>query len=1131
MMSAPKKSLADDAFRRDAMAVHDRAFLVEAGAGSGKTAIMAGRVALMLSEGIAPKAIAAVTFTELAASELIIRVREFVGELNAGRIPAELHVALPNGLADRHRRNLAVASETIDEITCSTIHGFCQRLIKPYPVEANIDPGAAVMDRNQSDLAFVETTETWLREELAGDGGSLLAEMVIREPGETVDLIHTILRHLRGRRVMTVDEPSALAPLLSAFRQAADDFSAFVRDATADEPETAAITARFSEMAEDVAFALTAEAPVDLVRLLIARPHPDLCTATGSFRAYKKKGKWGEAAKRVGLSKADGDRLNAAAETYNANCCETWTRLLKAVAARVLADLVRLVQPVMDRFRDYKRTAALLDFDDLIFSARDLLRDHEDVRHALAARFAHVLVDEFQDTDLLQTEIFWRLCGEPPAVGGADWTAFCIRPGALFLVGDPKQAIYRFRGADVAAYIQAREAFLAQSPESVLPISTNFRSCAPILKYVNERFGTLLSVENGQPGFTPLDPFHPERDEGLCVAALDVAVADENGNASAEQRRDGEAEAVADMCARLIGSDAILDRRTNERRPCRPGDIALLAPTGSDLWRYEEALERRGIPVSTQAGKGLFRRQEIQDLIAITRVLADRRDTLALGALLRGPLVGLSEEELLDIVWALPRSETIPDALPRLDLGVDPEHLSHPLARDMIGRLQVLRRRINSTTPYDLLSQAVDVLRMRPILLERHRGQAERALANVDLYLSLSRSFAVRGLRAFAETMTAAWTDETRAIEGRPDAQEEAVALYTMHAAKGLEWPIVVPINTMTQIMVPENAVTDRASGHFYCPVFGVKPTGYETARDAEKTELDRERIRLWYVAATRARELLVLPRLDVAARSSAWISLLDLSLPDLPRLDVSHFAADAGAGATAQENGQTREIFAAEAAAIAARQRRIVWLVPSRDEFEAGPVLEREVPDILLADSEGEAAEENPPVNVQGGRERGLLLHKLIEEVLTGETEETEKALRARAVTLICALNRPVIDDPAQGLAPAELASTVMRALALPEIAALCPSLMPEFPVYASVVTEQQEEATVGIADAIAFGPDGAPQVVVDWKSDVAPSAEMIERYRAQVGAYLEMTDVERGLIVLVTPGTVITVTRMPQT
>ena len=249
---------------------------------------------------------------------------------------------------------------------------------------------------------------------------------------------------------------------------------------------------------------------------------------------------------------------------------------MRAVAARVLADLVHLVQPVMDRFRDYKRSVALLDFDDLIFAARALLRDHDAVRRALATRFAHVLVDEFQDTDPLQTEIFWRLCGEPPAGAECRLDAFHIRPGALFLVGDPKQAIYRFRGADVGAYVQAREAFLAQAPDSVLSISTNFRSCAPILTYVNDRFEALLSVENGQPGFTVLDPFHPRRDEGLCVAALDIAVADDNGKATAEQQRDAEADAVAEMCARLIGSDAIIDRKTGERRPCRPGDIALL---------------------------------------------------------------------------------------------------------------------------------------------------------------------------------------------------------------------------------------------------------------------------------------------------------------------------------------------------------------------------------------------------------------------------------------------------------------------------------------------------------------------------------------------------------------------------
>lgn len=414
------------------------------------------------------------------------------------------------------------------------------------------------------------------------------------------------------------------------------------------------------------------DTPAGLVRLLTFPPHPDLCTKAGTFLAFKKKGKWVDAAKREGLAKTDGERLNLAAEAAYSACCVAWQTLTQNVASCVLADLIGEVCPVLGHFRDYKRSAALLDFDDLIFAARDLLRDHDDVRRALAGRFSKVLVDEFQDTDPLQTEIFWRLCGEPAEAGEAsDWTSFVIRPGALFLVGDPKQAIYRFRGADVSAYVDARDAFIAQDEDSVLSISTNFRSCAPILTFVNERFEGPLSSD-GQPGFTALDPFHADRGEALCIAALDVAVAGEDGKASAEQQRDHEAEAVAQMCARLIGSEMIFDRRTGAGRLCRPGDIALLAPTGSDLWRYEEALERYGIPVATQAGKGLFRRQEVQDLIALTRVLADRRDTLALGALLRGPLVGLTEEQLLDIIWALPRAEDAPDKLPRFDLGVDP---------------------------------------------------------------------------------------------------------------------------------------------------------------------------------------------------------------------------------------------------------------------------------------------------------------------------------------------------------------------------------------------------------------------------------------------------------------------------
>ena len=1137
-MNAVPRILRDDDNRLRAMATHDRSFLVEAGAGSGKTAVMAGRIAMMLADGVPPKHIAAVTFTELAASELLLRVREFIAALAEGLIPPELRIALSQGLSENRRRQLAIASQQIDDLTCSTIHGFCQRMIQPYPVEAQIDPGASVMDRDQADLLFIETVDSWLREALSNDTGGLLASMVLQDEraGESVTLVYQILQNLRTYRVLSVASGRALDPLIRDFAQAAGDFSQFVQVAGVDESETTIIAGQFADMAQTLSLLGPLGEPTHLVQLVRLAPHAALCRQDGGFLKYQKKGKWLAAAKLVGRSKADVERLNTAAETHYSTCCDTWTALLQEAAAQLLARLLDLLQPAMDRFHQNKRAAALLDFDDLIFAARDLLRGHEPVREALGKRYRHVLVDEFQDTDPRQTEIFWRLCGDAhPANLGTDWTRWRIRPGALFLVGDPKQAIYRFRGADVAAYTQARDLMLAQDPTGLLTIATNFRSCEPILRYVNERFAHPLSDANGQPGFTPLDAFHAAPKDGLCVAAIDVRVADAEGKATSEDQRDAEAEAVAEACARLIGETPILDRKTGEMRLCRPGDIALLAPTGSELWRYEEALESRGIAVASHAGKGLFQRQEIQDLIALTRVLADRRDTLALGSLLRGPLVGLTEEELLDIVWALPpaaatpegTSPSHPERTRRLDLNVPAACVAHPHARDILEKLQTLARKANATTPHALLSEAIDVLRVRSILLQRYRGQIERALANLDLYLSFSRTFAVRGLRAFAEAMTAAWEDELRAVEGRPDAQEEAVALYTMHAAKGLEWPIVFPINTMTRIKSVSGPIVDRNNGHFYCAVFGMKSTGYQAALAAETAELNRERVRLWYVAATRARELLLLPRLDVIAKGSVWNTIMDLSLPNLPAIDLTQCSADIGIGAGDEPNVQTRDAFATEAAAIAAREQHLRWRAPSREEGAGASAFVPEQAEILISEIDGARLATEATPDIQGGRERGIVLHKLIEEILNGETEEALAALTGRAKVLIHSLGRPLAPDAAQGLVATELAGCALRALSVPAVAALRPTLMPEIPVYASTTLQDHEEATAGIADAVALSPDGKPLVVIDWKSDVAPTPEMLEHYRSQVRAYLDITDAERGLIVLATSGRVIPVER----
>ena len=347
-----------------------------------------------------------------------------------------------------------------------------------------------------------------------------------------------------------------------------------------------------------------------------------------------------------------------------------------------------------------------------------------------------------------------------------------------------------------------------------------------------------------------------------------------------------------------------------------------------------------------------------------------------------------------------------------------------------------------------------------------------------------------------------------------------------MHAAKGLEWPIVVPINTMTRVMAAESAVTDRATGRFHCRVFGVEPTGYEAARNEERAELDRERVRLWYVAATRAQELMVLPRLDVDANRTAWLSVVDLDLPELPALDLDHLPLEVGAGEPEPPNEQTREVFAAEAAAIAERTRSIVWRTPSRDEGATHSAMREEAPTILVTDGDGAPAD-GVTAAVQGGRERGLILHKLIEEVLTGETAEAQLELVARAETLIRDLGLPVLDDSAQGLAPAEIAGCVLRALSLPQVAALKPGLVPEFTVYGSSGGDRHELATAGIVDAIVFGPDGTPEAVIDWKSDVDPPPETLEHYRAQIRAYLEVTGAERGLVVLVTNGMVVSVNR----
>ncbi|WP_312183434.1 UvrD-helicase domain-containing protein [Massilia timonae] len=1107
-MTAVSMQLADHDARVAALSHHNRSLLVEAGAGSGKTAVLAGRVALLLANGVAPCNIAAVSFTELSAGELLGRVQSFVSKLAQGDVPVELAIALPDGVSEVQRAHLASALVHFDELTCTTIHGFCQGLIVPYPAEAGIDPGATVIDAAEADVLFEDLLDTWLRKMLDTEGGGTLAQVIAQSPEKGLALAREAAAQMRKCRDATCPPRQELSILRQAFADVAQAYADCLRGTGVRDEATEEAVQAFASMAQGC----DAE---DAAAYLFAEAAPAVWHK-GKFRAWKNKVKWRASAKAVGKTLATANVDYDYLETHHQECCDAWMRLKECVAGLVLAASMDELRPLLARFAAAKRDAAMLDFDDLLYAARDLLREHDEVRRALAQRYRHVLVDEFQDTDPLQSEIFWRLCGDPAPGAPDDWRAATIRPGALFLVGDPKQAIYRFRGADIAAYTAARDAFRRADPDSVLDICTNFRSLAPILDYVNACFETPLNGE-GQPGFTALQPGPNAACPDQCVVALDVETAGTN----AEAHRDAEAEAAAELCASLIGGRMIKDRASGDPRPCRAGDIALLAPGSTDLWRYEGALEGRGIAVASQAGKGFFLRQEVQDMVALTRTLADPRDTLALGALLRGPLVGLTEEELLDVVWALPREEDA-RSLPRLTLHTDTALIEHLLLRQVLGSLQALRRIANGTAPSLLLAQAIDALNIRAILQQRHRGHAERALCNVDRFIDMSRAYAVRGLGAFATYVSEAWKDASRIPEGQADSQEDAVTLYTMHAAKGLEWPVVIPINTLTRVQPADGTFVERGSRVLHCRVLGMRPPGYAAAHDEEGIQLAHERLRLWYVAATRARELLVLPRHAEAPGEGVWAGLCDFGLASLPPLTLDPVAQAQARPVSAgvPQNTQNAAVFAAERERIAATRRTIEWRAPSRSELP-DPVIAAAPAEIPALESLTEEEEvDRAPATVQGGAARGRVLHKLFEEVLTGEIGETLPELRARAAALISELGLEAATDPLSGLVPDELANCVVATLALPEVTALRPTLAPEFGAWHAEVGPGGEVVRAGVVDAISFDSTGNPDVVVDWKSDVAPTDATLAHYRAQVGSYLQMTGARRGLIVLATSG-----------
>lgn len=1102
-------TMTDAAARRTALSVLDRSFHVEAGAGSGKTSLLAGRIVSLLANGAAPSSIAAVSFTEMAAAELLGRVSKFVGNVLAGEVPQDIAAAFEDGRPSQAQiDNLTAAQRHMGDLTCTTIHGFCQRLIKPYPVEADIDPGAQILDPVEAALAFEDIFDRWIRERLSGHdpNADLVTALVALDSRSGVSLVRSVADALRDNPGVSVERHDVAENATDEFVKAVEAFEDWYKGCGYLVPEHHEYLEPLTEIRKLLQSTSRGKAHSLVVKIALGMKGSYLFTSKGTIRAYKLKGKWQACApdKTTG-----GAHFEEASDHYK-RCTEELEGVRRRIAAAALTLVHDEVQPLMQAYARFKRESASLDFGDLLAAAARMLRTHPEIRSALGAQYAHILVDEFQDTDPLQTEIFLNLAFD------RDGDAWRPRPGAIFLVGDPKQAIYRFRGADVGTYVRMREIMREADSNSILSVSTNFRSLASILEHVNVVFEEPLSVV-GQPGFSRLTA-HRTQSAQATVAYFDV---DDTtpGRTGAEPKigevRAREAEMVAETCSRLIGSYQVFDDSSEGgKRPCHPGDIALLVPQGTDLYLYENALERAGIAVATQAGKGLYRQQEVHDLIALLRVLADPRDTLALGAFLRGPLVGLTEQELLDESHRIPPMED--GGLSFLRVGMDLSPLANPLLVDTMEKLARLRTHAETSTPHAILNKAVDVFAVRPKIKARFAGNPERQLSNVDRFLEMSRPYSVRGLRAFSDAMRKAWEEGERVQEGRPDEEERSVSLITMHSSKGLEWPIVIPVNTVTSPFRQSSIITDVASATMTMPFMGLVPEGYEEARQKADAESAFERLRIWYVATTRARDLLVIPRFTREWKDS-WAKMVDLRFDLQSAFDVSHLPLEMPDQQEFEDNQQDADTFRAQREAVLSAPRAITWAAPSRHEWSPATADVHDPADLVSA-----RTNLDPYAGIEGGAERGIILHKLMEEVLNGETGDGYEELKERAETLsrqfLSSCGREIAD-----LIPDEMARTVRRTLELPLVRELRPRLLPEVATVGSWGDAEQETVMYGMMDTAAVLPDGTIDATIDWKSDVRPNTSATRGYVRQVTDYIEVNEIARGYIVYMTTGQVV--------
>ncbi|HEX4384967.1 MAG TPA: UvrD-helicase domain-containing protein, partial [Myxococcales bacterium] len=778
--------------------------------------------------------ILSVTFTDLAAGEMKLRLR---GELEKARAdaPAAIQARLDNALS---RLELA---------PIGTIHSFCADLLRERPVEALVDPVFDVAAGEEQDRLFSAAFEGWFQQ-------------VVGRPPEGV-------RRLLRRKVRPSDTPPREL-LRNAGRDLCEhrDFDGAWRRDPLD--RAAVLQNAFDKLCEVASFASRAQRPEEWFAQSLAElsrfcdeqkrrarntgSRDDLDALEGDLHELLRRrlwnwrggGKWfaKELAKQDLL--AQRDAAKAAVE-----------RALELCDADLAACLREELRPLCDGYEAAKQQASALDFLDLLARARDLVQKNAQVRGELQQRFTHVLVDEFQDTDPLQAEILLLIAANDPAQ--ADWRRAHPKPGKLFVVGDPKQSIYRFRRADIALYEDVKQ-LLLESGADLVHLSTSFRSVPAIQQAVNAGFAEQMKGGT-QAAYVALDPHRPALENQPAVIALPAPkIYGKNGkvaNWTIEESYPDAVGAFVDWLVRESGWK--VSERGKATVPLQARHVCLLFKRmrgwDGDLTRgYVKALEARRIPHVLVGGRSYHSREEVLALRNAAAAIEWPEDELAVFATLKGPLFALSDEQLL--LFRAEQGPLRPKALP--GTGVAGE------VAEALRVLHELHRNRNKRPIAETLSRLLDTTRSHAAFAIRPAG--EQALGNVLRMLELARRFEAAGASSFR-----AFVDRLADDAERGDAAEapvveegtEGVRIMSVHKAKGLEFPVVILCDPCAPA-VPKmpSRMVDPVRRVWAMPLAGCAPIELLEKKE-ELLQRDREEVvRVAYVAATRARDLLVVP-------------------------------------------------------------------------------------------------------------------------------------------------------------------------------------------------------------------------------------------------------------------------------